>query len=203
MRKTFIKTIALFAVICLLFPCFAPAYAETTDSTGRNPNSRIIPGDIELDDPVIWEDGATAWTEIFSIDAVKVTDLLTSDENIHVDKSFRLSDLPSYATAILCEATLNHSLEGVTVRQDGYVQYGVCIYAYDYDVEDWLYKSVYINSLLTEELGRIIRVTFDIDEHLKSGETYYSFVKNFYGYDGDDSTEDGGYVYGTLTLYYS
>lgn len=195
------KAISLFAVICLLFPCFTMAHANPQDPTDGNNNARVVPDAPDPDNPIIWEDGATTWTEIFSIEAVKVTGLLVSRDGDYGEKSFRLSDLPSDATQIMCEVNLNHSLEGsdLVATVNGYTQFGVCIREY-YIQGGWQYPAVYLNYLDENELGKTNRYTFSIDSYLDEGETYYAFIKNFHGY-GNENPID--YIYGTMALYYS
>lgn len=203
MRKTFIKTIALFAVICLLFPCFTMAYAETAELTGRNSNSRIIPGDIELDNPVIWEDGdAYNLVEVFTIVAEKVTYSLRSSEG---SKSFRLSDLPSSVTQLVLVANLKHSYqlleddETDPIFVDNYIKFGVCYWGILAGRDEYEYISVYGYFMDTSETGKDLYVAFDIDDYLESRVTYYSFVTNHHGF---GNPKDDDYVFGTLGLFY-
>lgn len=204
MRKIIMKAVSLFVVMCLLCPCFTPAYAETTEPTGRNNNSRMIPGDTELDDPVIWEDGDSYnLVEVFTIEAKNVTTSLFSSKG---GKSFRLSDLPSSVTQMVLVANLNHSFqlleddETGPIWVDDCIKFGICYWGAYAGSDKYQYIAVYDYFMQTNETGKDVYAAFTIRDYLKSGETYFSFVTNHYGRSNPSDTD---YVFGTLGLYYS
>lgn len=127
---------------------------------------------------------------IFSITASRVYELLTSDAG---NKSFTRGSLPSDAKRIICEMNLNHSLAD-SVYLDEAISAGVCYYGYSPKYQDNVYISVFSVYIPFDSFGDTYRADFLISESLQFGKTYYSFVKNRYG---------AGYVYGTVTLYYS
>ncbi len=136
---------------------------------------------------IIYDDAGTAYYKIFSIRADRVTGLLTSNVG---GKSFVRSDLPSNAKYILCLGELHHSLEDEIYQAQDIMYGGVCYYGYNHLYGEDTYNAI---CRAYPEADHSVEMKFTIAK-IEPDTTYYSYVKNLYL---------DGYVYGTLTIYYS
>ena len=204
MRNTFTRCLSVLLVLVLLSPLVISANAIEEPSDGYLGTSEDITGYIipeENDNspssrvvilPIQPDLGGNQYTEIFSITATHVTQLLTSN---HGGKSFEIDSLPNTAQYLLISGRLNHSLEENGQHLADYISIGVCYYTYSYFYDDYIYDSVY--SIYYDHGyagGTLLEEKFKIDDYLEDDITYYTFVKNSY---------PAGYVHGTVSLYYS
>lgn len=138
----------------------------------------VVPEDMEV--------GGVPYHLVFPITAGKVYSFLASNKN---DKKFTLNStlVPSTATRMMLWGQLNHSIAEETVNYRIY--YGIC----SYDRESEEYVSVYQQEARS---GVYFSPSFKIADELKSGVTYYTYVKN-------DYPAGTTYVSGSLSLYYS
>ena len=206
------KIISILMLLMLLCMLLIPVLAdEETLGTDDDLTGYVVPEEGSSGESDMEEVGANPWALIvptfiddgldkiliFSIRADEVTYLLTSNMG---GKMFMGHELPDIASTIVCEAYLNHSWNyisgdwaGMPQNLNEAISYGVCYYTYDYAVDDYIYKAVGRGYVTTEELGGYSRAEIEIAGNFEQNEAYYSFVKNrFYG----------GYVYGTLDIYW-
>lgn len=196
MKKRFVSAIAMILVLTLLCPTTLCVSAEDVYlGTDEDITGEIVPDDADKtrdtgSDTVVDQMPGDGNPTIFSITAENVTTLLASRKS---GKSFTRESLPSNAKRIIYEIQLNHSLADSLYMGDVIVA-GVCYYGYSSQYQGNIYFSVHSSCVPLELLGVRYQTDFLISENLEYGTPYYSYVKNKYG---------DGYVYGTVTLYYS
>ena len=193
-------------MVCILISSFVlttsaetPFSNETILGTESDNTGYLVP-DTESEvnksragfSPIFKDEGTgSIYTEIFSITAVQVTELLASSKGA---KSFSNGTLPDAANYILCRATLEHSLENVVNITSAFAKAGICYYGYNELYGEDTYIAVATISFFEEDLGKTLERKDAISDIVDWNESYYSYVKNCY---------PSGYVYGTVSLYYS
>ncbi len=184
----------LFAILLTLSMLFTMAFVasaeENTESedfilgSKENITGTILPDIATRADQTII-DGGTTYHALFSMRATEVYDLLTSDAG---SKSFTTAKLPYGCKYILIRATLNHSTSKAFTSSDK-IYFGIC----EYDSANERYTPV-DGIRFTATRGVLTSEKLSVS-HLKSGVTYYAFIKNW--------VSPYGYVSGTLTVYAS